>query len=83
MKVTRIDVHILGERGFPLVLAKLTEAQSADFATLLATAQTKNPASTPEDVIRAIWRYGVRQTNKNFRDGIPLKVEDLPGALKS
>ena len=77
-QVVRVDVWVLGPRNYPLGYAKLPATLVADFPDLLHGAQRLNPATTAEDLMRAIWRYGARQIWRNTRHGIPLTARDLP-----
>lgn len=79
MKVTRIDLQILGDRNFPIATARINEEQCRDFPTVLDAALKLNPSTTPEDVARAIWRYGTRALQGNLARRIPIRVETLPG----
>jgi len=74
----RVDVWVLGARNYPLGYARLPAMLVADFADLLHGAKRLNPATTPEAVVRAIWRYGSRQLWRNLRHRIPLTAQDLP-----
>ena len=76
--VVRVDVWVLGLRDYPLAYAKLPATLVADFAELLHGAQRLNPATTPDAVVRAIWRHGSRQLWRNLRHHIPLTAQDLP-----
>jgi len=76
--VVRVDVWVLGLRDYPLAYAKLPATLVADFAELLHGAQRLNPATTPDAVVRAIWRHGSRQLWRNLRHRIPVTAQDLP-----
>jgi hypothetical protein len=76
--VVRVDVWVLGPRNYPVGYAKLPATLVADFADLVDGAKRLNPATTPEAVVRAIWRYGSRQLWRNLRHRIPITGQDLP-----
>lgn len=80
MKVTRVNVQLLGARNFPLATGKIPEELCHDFGEVYAAALVNNPTATPEDVVRAIWRYGTRATRKAIKEHISIKTEALPPA---
>lgn len=83
MKVSRIDLQILGERNFPLATARINAEQAKDFPTLLDAAVKLNPATTPEDVVRAIWRHGCRRVNNILATRHPINTDELPNAMRT
>ena len=74
MKVTRIDVQVLGDRHYPLASGRIPEEQAREFSEVLADAQELNPAATAEDVIRAIWRMGMNKVANNTAQKIRVKT---------
>jgi len=49
-----------------------------DLPDLIAGARALNPLTTPEDVVRAIWRLGSRRLWANLCRHIPVRDGDLP-----
>jgi len=77
--VHRVDLIVLGPRNYPLATARIPARHVSDFPDLLKGARALNPFTTPEDVIRAIWRLGSRRLWMNIRHRIPIRDGDLPG----
>lgn len=74
----KITLDVLGDRGFPLVQAKIPESFLTDFNELLQFAQERNPQATAEDVVRCIWRYGTRSFWQSLRTNKAAAFKYLP-----
>ena len=82
VKVTRVDLLVLGPRNSPVVQTRLPEAAVADLPGLVEAAQRLNPSVSYEEVIRSIWRHGTKVTRDALARGAGVRVEDLPKHVK-
>jgi hypothetical protein len=78
LTVRRVNVWLLGDRDYPERVVKLPHDRVRDLPDLIASAQRFNPAVTPDDVARAIWRLGSRRLHQNLLRRIPVRLSDLP-----
>ena len=76
--VARIDVHLLGPRGYLHTRVKLPEHCVSDLPELLAAAQAICPATDVDSVVRSIWRLGCRAVRRNNERRVPVRTSDLP-----
>lgn len=67
--VKSIQVHMFGERLYPLGQFKLAETQNGPFEQILTIAKEKNPAAGEEDLVRAIWVQGLHAVVKRLEAG--------------
>jgi hypothetical protein len=78
MDVTKVDVWILGNCNYPIAHVKLPSFAVSDFPELLERAREMNPATRPDDIVRAIWRLGSYRVRQNLLRRLPISVKDLP-----
>jgi hypothetical protein len=78
MDIKKAEVWLLGDRNYPLGHVKLPAAAVADLPDLVRRARDLNPASEPDDVVRAIWRLGSSRLFQNLVRGLPVRVTELP-----
>jgi len=82
-KVLRVVVSVRGERDFPMHEIKLPDILIGDLPVLVEAMQKIRPEATPDDAVRAIWRFG----SKSLRDTLahPMRaaglLRNLPGLV--
>ena len=76
--VRRAKVWLLGDRDYPERLVTLPEYLVRDLPDLLVAAQQLNPATTPDAVVKTIWRLGSYRLGQNLIRRIPIRLAELP-----
>lgn len=69
MQSKKLFVQVLGDRDYPEVQVKLNDVVVGDFAEIVRKCKLIDPASTPESVIRSIWRHGSDKVCDNIAAG--------------
>jgi hypothetical protein len=81
MKVTRLKIWLLSDRGYPEGVVTLPEDVVRDFSDLLARAQAVTPGVSLHSVVQAIWTLGSRRLGDNIRHHIPVRAAMSPEGM--
>lgn len=73
MKITRLKLWLLSDRGYPEGTVTLPEHAVGNFADLLTRAQALSPGVSMHSVVQAIWTLGSRRVDDNVRHRIPIR----------
>ncbi len=73
MKITRLKVWLLSDKGYPEGMVTLPAHAVGDFTDLLTRAQASNPGVSMHSVVQAIWTLGSRRVDDNVRHHIPIR----------
>lgn len=82
-KVTRVTIALFGEGNYPLAEIKLPETYVRDLPVIFAAAEKLWPAITVDEVLRAVVRFGVKQTRdriarrQSITAGLPFDVNPI------
>jgi hypothetical protein len=82
-EVTRVTIALYGKDNFPLAEVKLPETYVRDLPVLFEGASKLWPAITVDEVLRAVLRFGVKQTRDRIArrqpltSGLPFDVAPL------
>lgn len=77
MKVVRIKLSVLGERGYPEAFVTLPEHIVGDLPDLVARARALTPGVSVQSVLYTLWRLGSRRLDQSLHRRIPVRAADV------
>lgn len=76
-------VQFTAARGMPLDTVRLPATITQEIPQLLDAAKRLRPSTTIDDIVRAIFRFGIRNLRNTLQGGEPIDLAKLPGPQKA
>ncbi|HXG71057.1 MAG TPA: hypothetical protein VNJ04_10675 [Gemmatimonadaceae bacterium] len=73
MKITRIKLWLLADRGYPEGVVTLPEHVVGDLSELARRAAALTPGVSLHSVVETVWRLGCKRLDDNLARRIPLR----------